>query len=330
MNRGQAFLLLVLALAGLLVFVLVLPFVEYVLLAIILAYVLYPAHRRLQKHVGSSVSPILLILGSILVAVVPLLYIGNRLLSELEAIAEGETGLQTGVIEAEITELTGLDVDLVEVLSEGGEWLLQVLFGDVTGIVTMGLHMSLGFALVFFLVFYLLRDGPEFLAWLRPTIPLPRRVTDRLFFKIERTTWGAVIGHGFAALVQSVVAGLGLYFVGLPNVLFLTFVMFVLAFLPLIGVFLVWAPAAIYLVLIGETAGGVLLAIYGFTIVSMIDYYVRPIVIDQQARLNPGVILVGVFGGLYTLGFIGIFVGPIAIGILAATLEVFRADYDRI
>ena len=330
MNRGQAFLLLVLGLAGLLVFVLVLPFVEYVLLAIILAYVLYPAHQRLERHVGASVSPILLILGSILVAVVPILYIGNRFADELEAIAEGETGLQTEVIEAEITELTGLELNLVEALSETGEWMLEVLFGDVTGIVAVGLHISLGFALVFFLVFYLLRDGPEFVAWLRPTIPLPRRVTDRLFFKIERTTWGAVIGHGFAALVQAVVAGLGLYFVGLPNVLFWTFVMFVLAFLPLIGVFLVWAPAAVYLMLIGDSAAGVLLALYGFTIVSMIDYYVRPIVIDQQARLNPAVILVGVFGGLYTLGFIGIFVGPIAIGVLAATLEVFRADYDRI
>lgn len=330
MNRGQAFLLLVLATVGILVFVMILPFVEYVLLAIIVAYVLYPLHRRLEERVGSFLSPILLILASILVAVVPLLYILRRLLRELRALSRGETGLETAVIERRIAELTDVDVDLVDVISEFGQWLLEILFGDFTGVVTTGLQMFLGLALVLFLVFYLLRDGAAFVAWLRPTIPLPRGVTDRLFRKIDRTTWGAVIGHAFAALVQSLVAGIGLYLVGLPNVLFWTFVMFVLAFLPLIGVFLVWAPAAAYLVLIDEVVAGLLLAAYGATIVSMIDYYARPIVIDQQARLNPGVILVGVFGGLYTLGFIGIFVGPIAIGVLAATLEVFRADFDRI
>ena len=57
----------------------------------------------------------------------------------------------------------------------------------------------------------------------------------------------------------------------------------------------------------------------------MIDYYVRPLVIDREARLNPGVILVGVFGGIYTFGFVGLFVGPIVIGVLAATLETINS-----
>lgn len=153
-----------------------------------------------------------------------------------------------------------------------------------------------------FLVFYLLRDGSDFVDWLLAAVPLPEKVSKDLVDQIDRTTWGAVIGHGFAALVQAIVAGVGLYLVGIPNVFFWSFVMFILAFLPLIGAFLVWGPAAFYLYLAGDTLEGALLAVYGVFFVSLIDYYARPLVIDQQARLNPAVLLIGVFGGLYTWG----------------------------
>ena len=156
------------------------------------------------------------------------------------------------------------------------------------------------------------------------------RDPDRLFERIDRTIWDVVIGHISVALIQSPIAGAGLYVAGIPNVVFRTFVMAVLALLPLIGAFLVWGPAAVYLVLIGDVTTGVLLAVYGIAVVSMVDNYARPIVIDQRATLNPGVILVGVFGGVYTIGFTGLFVGPIVLGVFAATLQTFKREYDRL
>ena len=330
MNRGQAFLLVLLAIAAALSFIVLLPFLEYVLAAVIFAYILHPFHVRLERRLGAFWSALTLIAASLVVVIVPFIYIFQVFVRDLRAVARGDTGLQVSAVEAEIAELTGLQVDIVEVMSAAGQGVIDILFGGVSGIFTVILHATLGGALLLFLLFYLLRDGTSFVAWIRATVPLPPRVTDRLLEQIHKTTWGAVIGHTFAALVQALVAGLGLYLAGIPNVVFWTFVMAILAFLPIIGVFLIWAPAAVYLVLVGETASGVLLAIYGFSVVSMIDYYARPLVIDQHARLNPGIILVGVFGGVYTLGFVGLFIGPIAIGILAAILETFRLEYDAI
>ncbi len=88
---------------------------------------------------------------------------------------------------------------------------------------------------------------------------------------------------------------------------------------------MIWAPPAISSH--RRDGAAIFLAVYGLTVVSFIDYYVRPIVIDKRARLNPAVILVGVFGGVYTLGFVGLFVGPILIGILVAIVETFRQEY---
>lgn len=338
MNRGQAFLLFIFAIVTALLYIIVAPFLEYVIFAVILGYVLYPFHRRLSRRlgnhftprVGEFVSPIVLILGSIVVLLLPLAYVITRFIRDLRAIARGESGLQTEVIEERISELTGVEIDFVDGLELLGEALMNAFVGDATALLFTALDLALGAALVLFLVFYLLRDGPKFVAWLRVNAPLPATVMDRLIDQIDKTTWGAVIGHGFAALVQAIVAGVGLYFVGIPNVFFWTFVMFLLAFLPLIGAFLVWAPAAVYLYLIGNTAEGVFLAIYGLLIVSLIDYYVRPLVIDRRARLNPAVLLVGIFGGLYSMGFVGLFVGPITIGVFVATVRTIHEDYNNI
>ena len=331
MNRGQGFLLAFLAAITALLIVIVLPFMEYVLLAVIVGYVLHPLNQRLSRHIGDFVAPIVLIAASIVAIVVPISYLVLRFVRDLEAISRGETTLQIDVIEHRIAELTGAPVNLEGEIERIGVLLTDVLLGDgPTAVLASLLHLSVGIALVLFLVFYVLRDGAEFVEWVKTVVPLPVAVSNRLVDQIDRTVWGAVIGHVFAAFVQTLFAAFGLYVAGIPNLIFWTFVMFVLAFLPLIGVFLVWGPAAGYLYLIGDTGEAAFLALYGLTIVSMIDYYVRPLVIDRRARLNPAVILVGVFGGLYTFGFVGLFVGPITIGVFVATLQSIRDDYDSI
>jgi len=324
MDNNEKFLLVAVSLIALLALFITLPVLEYVLLSVILAYVLYPLHTRLRRHVGSFVSAIVLIAGSVVAVIAPVAYILYVFAGDLQALQRGETALEIGVVEARILELTGVEVDLLGYAEAVTEGLFEVFFGGLGGVISTALQFFIGIALVLFLVFYLLRQGEAFVGWLAELSPLPRRDTRHLFRKVNRTMWGSVIGHTFAALVQAIVAGIGLWAVGIPNVLFWTVVMAVLAFLPLIGAFLVWAPAAAYLVVVDELIPGIALFVYGLTVVSMIDYYARPLVIDQSARLNPGVILVGVFGGLYTFGFVGLFVGPIVIGTLAATLETLK------
>lgn len=330
MNTQRAFLLLLMGLSGLATLLVVLPFLQYVLVGVILGYVLYPLYRRMAPRVGDRVAPIVLIAGTLLAGILPLLYIFLVFFRDLQAFARGQTGLQLGEIESTLQERFGVEVDLRAGAIEAGGNLMDALFGNVSELFALGLHATLGIALVLFIVYYVLRDGEEFVEWLQTVIPLSASTTHTLFDRLHRTTWGVVIGHLFAAVLQGVVAGIGLYFAGLPRPVFWTVVMIVLALLPLIGAFLVWGSASAYLVLVGEPTTGILLALYGIFVVSAIDEYGRPILIDHQARLNPAVILVGVFGGVYTLGFAGLFVGPIVIAVFAATLVTFRDEYDNL
>lgn len=330
MNTKRAFLLLLLGISGLATLLVVLPFLQYVLMGVILGYVLFPLHRRLAPRLGERVAPLLLLAATLVALVVPLLYIFLVFFRDLQAFARGQTGLQLDEIETTVERISGVEVDLRAAAIETGGNLMDALFGNVSEVFAVGLHATLGVALVLFIVYYVLRDGEAFVAWLHTVIPLSPPMTRKLFDRIHRTTWGVVIGHIFAAVLQGVVAGFGLYFAGVPRPVFWTVVMVVLALLPLIGAFLVWGTASAYLVLIGESTTGILLALYGVFVVSTIDEYGRPILIDHQARLNPAVILVGVFGGVYTLGFAGLFVGPIVIAVFAATLVTFRDEYERL
>lgn len=330
MNTQRAFILLLIALSGVATLLVVLPFLQYILAAIILGYVLHPLQPKLAPYVGERAAPVVLILGSFLVGAIPLLYIFLVFLRDLQAFTRGETGLQLGEIESTIASTVGIDIDLRTVIVDVGQDLMSLLFGRASELFTVGMRAMFGIALVLFIVYYVLRDGDEFVDWLETVIPLTPPMTRSLFDRIHRTTWGVVIGHIFAAVLQGIVGGIGLYLAGLPKPVFWTVVMVILALLPLIGAFLVWGPAAAYLILVGEPTTGVLLALYGVLVVSTVDNYSRPIVIDQQARLNPAVILIGVFGGVFTLGFTGLFVGPIVIAVFAATLVTFRDEYDRI
>ena len=338
MNRGQSFLLLLIGAVSLLTLFVILPFVEYVIASAILAFVLYPFHRRLtrrlrarvSKRFGEMLSALILILSSIVAVILPLAYITWVFVRDLTAIAAGETSIDVAAIEAEIIALTGQDPEIGDVLQTIGELLVQTLFGGFSGVLTTAIRASVGLSLALFLVYYTLIDGPAFVRWIRTTSPLPPKVTADLVDRVDVMTRGVVIGHITVALLQAVVAGLGLWAAGIPNVVFWTFVMAVLALLPLIGAFFVWGPAAAYLVIIDQVTAGVFLAVYGVAVIAMVDNYARPLVIDQQAHLNPAIILLGVFGGIYSVGFTGLFVGPIVIGVLAATLETFREDYDAI
>ncbi|MCL9817976.1 AI-2E family transporter [Natronocalculus amylovorans] len=328
MNRSQTFLLICIALSAIASLYVISPFLEYVLGAVILAYILYPLHQRLVPYLGVILSPIALIGASSVAVFLPVLYISTVFYQDVIELTQGETALDITEVEAAILDSTGYEVDLEIQLTTLGESVFDVLFGSVSNIVTVGLQMSLGFALVLFLVYYTLKDGDRFVEWIHDVTPLPDPVTDRLFAKIDQMVRGVVIGHIAVAIIQGIVAGIGMWVVGIPNVVFWTFVMIILALLPLIGAFLIWGPAAVYLFLIGDAVGATALAIYGVAIVSMIDNYARPILIDQQVRLNPAIILVGVFGGVYTIGFTGLFVGPVILGVLAATLTTFNDEFD--
>ncbi|MEF8813036.1 MAG: AI-2E family transporter [Halovenus sp.] len=330
MNKEQGFLVVLLALSLGASALLLMPFLQYVLGAVIVAYMLYPVNERLVTRLGSQLAPAALISAAVVAVFVPLAYISWVLVTELRSLSQGETGIETEAIETTIAETTGQEVEVAELSRTAGSELLGILFGDVTAAASVGVRFSFGIALLLFLLYYLLRDGDRFVAWLIDVAPMRNAVCSRLFDRIDKTTHGVIVSHLLVAVVQGVVGGVGLFLAGIPKPVFFTFTMIMFALLPLVGAFVVWGPAAAYLFAIGQTEWGIFLFVYGIFVVSLIDNYLRPIVIDREAHLNPGVILIGVFGGIYAIGVTGLFIGPIIFAVAATTVTAFNEEYDAL
>jgi predicted PurR-regulated permease PerM len=121
------------------------------------------------------------------------------------------------------------------------------------------------------------------------------------------------MGIVVTALIQSVMGGIGLWIAGIPGVVLLTAVMFLLAIVQ-IGVVPVLAVAVGWLFYKDVTAWAVFLLVWT-VVVGSLDNVVRPILIRRGADLPMLLILSGVIGGLVAFGIIGLFVGPVALAV---------------
>jgi predicted PurR-regulated permease PerM len=123
---------------------------------------------------------------------------------------------------------------------------------------------------------------------------------------------GVIYGILGTAIVQGVLAAVGLYLAGVPGPVFLGLLTFFLSPLP-VGPPLVWIPASIWLFANGHTAWGFFMLGWGLLVVSSVDNIVRPYLISKGNRMPFIVIFFGVIGGVLAFGFIGLVVGPIVL-----------------
>jgi predicted PurR-regulated permease PerM len=332
MNQRRGFLLLTIAVSSLLALLVFLPFVEYIIASILLGYVLRPLKLRLEPYVGERVSSFLPIVLALFLLVVPITVASVVVVQDAVELSRNidETTLDVTPVEEVIYEYTGERVDISETVGTAAQRFGRALVGSLSQVFGLVSRVLLGTTLFIFLLYYVLKDGEKFVSWSKEVFPLPPDITGRLYERLGEMTGAVVYGHLLVAVVQSVLTGAGLVAVGFPNPLFWTFIMLFLGILPIVGVFLVWGPASAYLAITGEVGAGVALALYGLTLVSLSDNYLRSYLVDRDTGLNPGVVLVGVLGGIYAMGIIGLFVGPVILGVFKATLSVYKNNYESL
>ncbi|MFB6207799.1 MAG: AI-2E family transporter [Candidatus Nanohaloarchaea archaeon] len=330
MDEEKSFLVGVILLLGVIGALMLRPFAAYVLGAILLSFILMPLHRRLNPYTGERISSLFLVFFSIFIVVMPLFLVGAAVIDDArdlnQQIGDFETVNITN-IEQKIADYTGQEVDIESNLRKALQEFTSLAFGSFSQILNLFTNLAIGLSLMLFLMYYFIKDGEAFMEWLKGMVPLPDELQETLYEKINFTTWAVIKGHVLVAIVQGLVAGVGLYLAGVPNYVFWTFIMLILAFLPIIGSFLVWGPASVYLFLKNEPAAGTFLLVYGIVAVGLTDNFLRPLLVDKRAELHPATIIIGVLGGVFIFGAPGLFIGPILLGVLKSVLAVFKNNY---
>jgi predicted PurR-regulated permease PerM len=157
------------------------------------------------------------------------------------------------------------------------------------------------------------------------------RFAPQLIQATARTVRGAVYGILGTAIMQGFLTAFGLWVAGVPRAGLLGTVAAFLAVLP-IGAPIVWIPAGLWLLSDGHTARGVFMLTYGVVVVSGADHLVRPYFIARGAKLPFLLTVLGVLGGVLAFGVLGIFLGPVLLGVgYTLVMEFIRiAEQDAV
>jgi predicted PurR-regulated permease PerM len=301
-----------------------LPFVTAMLWASVLSFSVWPLYRRLLKflHGRRTLASLIVSLGMVCAILLPFVIVGMTLADNVDQL----TGATRRLLDAGLPAAPQWLAKVPFVGSRGAEYW-QDLAADSTKLaaavkpllepvgrwaLAAGLAIGYGLlqlALSILIAFFLLRDGGavvEYLAVAMERIAGPR---GRYLLELAgNTVRGVVYGILGTALVQALMAGVGLFVAGVPGAALLALLTFFLSVIPC-GPPLVMVPAALWLFSQGSTGWGIFMLIWGAG-VSTIDNFVKPWLISQGSAMPFVLILLGVAGGALAFGFIGIFIGP--------------------
>ena len=222
----------------------------------------------------------------------------------------------------EVTEggKEGLANRLAPYAGDAAKWLAGQ-FGDI-GVLIFHFLLTVAIAAILY------AQGETAAAGL---IQFGRRLAGERGERVVRLAGQAIrsvaLGVVVTALVQTVLAGLGLAIARVPYAALLTAVVLFLC-IAQIGPLLVLAPAVIWLFWIDATGRGTVLLIWTL-VVGPIDNFLRPILIRRGADLPMLLIFAGVIGGLISFGIIGLFVGPVMLAVTYTLLREWMNEQDE-
>jgi predicted PurR-regulated permease PerM len=313
-------------------YLMALPFVPALTWALALAILFMPAHEWLESTMRRpNLAALVSVLGIGLIVVVPALFMGQRLVSEALTGADAirtkvESGEWRRVLDgyplvAPIAQRVERQIDLPGTISTIAAWLTNALASFVRGSV---IH-AIGVLLTFYLLFYFLRDRRTVLLWVRSLSPLSEADTDRLFRRVGDTVHATIYGTLAVAAVQGTLGGLMFWWLGLPAPVLWGLVMGVLAVVPVLGAFIVWIPAALFLALEGSWGRALMLAGWGGVVVGGIDNVLYPILVGNRLKLHTVPAFMAIVGGLIVFGSSGLILGPVTLTVTVLLLDVWRS-----
>ena len=317
-------------LTGYLAFVVLQPFLASLAWATIFAMMFHPVHLQLVPRVGANRAALVTTLVAGVLIVGPAVLIVSVFAREVPIVLEYLKGVS--VTPGQIQELWEglrsrspfeLPVDPTAMLREGAQRTLAFLAPRAGAVVADVLSTLGALVIMFFALFFLLRDGHTLARQVRELLPLPERQRDQMIAD-TRDLVIASVGAGLAvAAAQGMIGGIAFAILGINAPVIWGVVMAMTSLIPVVGAALVWLPTSLWLLLSGEVTRGVILLIVGGVGISLVDNFLRPLLLSGRTSASGLVVFLGLLGGVAAFGFVGLVLGPIVLVTAGSLLRAF-------
>ncbi|MDX3926547.1 MAG: AI-2E family transporter [Shinella sp.] len=321
-------------------------FIVPVLAALVIAFASWPLYSRLRDSVGGSRTiaasiAIVLILSFI---VVPILFAVSYAFDEVRdwigwAVEMNKSGASTPAWIAALPVVGGwLDMQWTRFLAHPGGIgeITQIISGaNIANIYRVVLaaggaafHLLLTLLFMMIALFFIYRDGESFAAQVDR---LGERILPMRWERISRivpaTISSTVTGMTVIAIGEGIVLGVAYWIAGVPSAVTLGALTGLMALFPG-GAPVSFTLVSIYLISSGSPFAGLALFIWGSVELFIVDKTLRPKLVGGPIKLPFLPTFFGLIGGVKTMGFLGLFIGPVLMALLVAIWREWMREVE--
>ena len=306
------------------------PFLPAFAWALALSVAVHPLRSRLMAHLPRTPAAILTVFIALGVLAVPGILLVRELIDESTS---GIPALRNAIdlstwrqaaesnrfLQPLLAALARLDVEVNDV----GREIANRLGGWLTPAFTRSVWALSQVATFLFAFFFFVKDQESMIEAIQSRLPLTNADSNYLFGRITDAIHAAVYGRVLIGSIQGFLGGMIFLFVGLPAPLFWGAVMAVLSTLPAVGAFLVWAPAAVFLLTQGHWVRALVVVGWGMIVIHPVDNVLYPVLVGAKLGLHPLLLFVAFVGGLLTFGAPGLILGPAVVALTIGLGEIW-------
>lgn len=213
--------------------------------------------------------------------------------------------------------------DLADLAKQASTWAAGVLASQLGAVLRNVFVLVFDLIVTLFAAFFFFRDAEAVMGTVRRALPFEERHRERMIGQARELVYATVSSSLVVAATQGFLGGVAFAVLGIASPVFWGVVMAFLALLPLAGAWIVWAPAAIWLIVGGSVGKGLMLIGIGAGIVGTVDNFLRPALLSGRSQLNGLLVFISLLGGIAVFGLLGLVLGPIVIATAASLFEAF-------
>lgn len=241
----------------------------------------------------------------------------------------------SGLLEKANLVLTHFNIELTgealnKAISEIGKIVGLFLYEQARSIAANTLAFFVNIFLMLLVVYFLLIDGNKLISFITDLSPLPKEQDEKLIRKFKDMAGAVLIGNGLGGLIQGILGGTVFMLFGLKSPFLWGVIMALLAFLPIIGIGVVFIPAAIYLFLKGQIASAIFFVIFYIILSGGIEYIFKPKIVGQRVKMHTLLVFFSIIGGLKLFGILGIIYGPLIVTAFLTLTDIYHASYQKL
>ena len=321
------------------------PFLSVIILAIVVTGVFAPVYRFIHRKLNSTISSLLTCGLIFIVLFLPLSFFVGILANEawdlylaarnalqnkpfMELLQKSDIFDTVNLFLAKFKiQITGAQLN--KAIAEIGRVMGLFLYEQARSVTTNVLKFIVNFFFMLLIIFYLLIDSPRLVAFIVQLSPLPEDQDQKLIKKFKDIAAAILLGNGLGGIIQGTLGGLVFFLFGLKSPFLWGVIMALLAFLPILGIGIVFVPAAIMLFLQGRLAAGIFFLVFYLILSGGIEYFFKPRLVGQRVRMHTLIVFLSIIGGLKLFGILGIIYGPLVATAFLTLAEIYQASYQQ-